>query len=85
MKEIFKFRTHMLPNFKDNFRGSNEKVMCNECKSHYDSQEEIEKCIALNKNIEDLPKIRNIYENDIDEETTILLQKILESNAMMKL
>ena len=31
IKEIYKFRTHMLPNFKENFKGSEEEIPCSLC------------------------------------------------------
>ena len=47
VKEIFKYRTHML-DFDDNFKGSSESPsVCKLCKSHSDSQDRLEDCIVL--------------------------------------
>ena len=81
MNDIFKFRTHMTKAFKDNYRGSNEKVVCEKCHTHTDSQEEIVRCKILNSKIKDVEKIRKNYKDNIEVETVDLLDKILKTKV----
>ena len=49
--DIFRFRTNMLEDFTDNFRGSKGKRMCISCKSHVDNQYEIGNCFLFKDKI----------------------------------
>ena len=60
-KLIFKFRTRMLMEFSDNFRGGPEKKLCKLCDyKHTDSQEMIIHCTKVHAKFGDPGKLNKI-------------------------
>ena len=78
MKGIFKFRTHMLPHFKENFEGSEEEILCSLCNVHRDHQNEIQSCEILKASVPDLTIVEELYTGNVTEELTNVLSELLE-------
>ena len=78
-KLIFKYRTRMLMQFTDNFRGGPEKKMCSLCDyKQIDSQEAANHCTAIHAKFGNPQKLQNIYSSNIDMSDAILLERIVD-------
>ena len=74
---IFKFRTHMVEEFRENFKGNSEEITCVKCKSHRDNQDEILNCTDLTNKFAKLHKVLDAYSTDVPVEVSKIITKII--------
>ena len=74
---IFKFRTHMVEEFRENFKGNSKEIHCDECKSHRDNQDEILNCTDLTNKFVRLHKVLGAYSTDVPVEVLKIITKII--------
>ena len=77
-KLIFKYRTHMLYEFQENFRGIYGHTLCSECSEHLDSQDEVNKCRLMKENIPECTELSKLYESEMGENEAKILKKVLK-------
>ena len=75
-KLIFKFRTHMLSEFQENFRGMYGHTLCSQCFKHLDSQNEIVNCQYIKENVNGYMKVTRIYGTEISVDEVKILENI---------
>ena len=68
----------MSEEFRDNFRGADMYKLCEKCKDHTDSQEEIPNCGMFKKTKINLHDIQLAYGCNITKSTADLISRILE-------
>ena len=83
-KQIFRFRTKMSEEFRDNFRGADMYKLCEKCKDHTDSQEEIPNCGMFKKTKINLHDIQLAYGCNITKSTADLISRILEEKKTIQ-
>ena len=74
---VFKYRTHMLE-FDENYKSRSDSTkLCSLCKSHPDSQDSMEDCVYLKAHFRNLHKLKNLYEENFEDEAAEMLTKVL--------
>ena len=81
-RNIFKFRTHMAE-FGENYRGGGGPSMCPLCSTHLDNQSMSIQCLSLKENVNFDRTIEDVYKEEVDEETSQLVQKIMKIREKM--
>ena len=76
-RNIFKFRTHMVEEFRENFKGNSKEIHCDECKSHRDNQDEILNCTDLTNKFAKLHKVLEAYSTDVPVEVSKIITQII--------
>ena len=69
----------MSSSFKGNFKGSHDEnnIVCTLCGEHPDDQDEIKKCKVMNRNVDDLLKLDEVYSNEVTEHSAKVVDDIL--------
>ena len=57
----------MVENFQENFKGEAENLICKECLTHKDNQDEVKNCEYIKKKVKKLHKINEAYSSNVSE------------------
>ena len=83
IKNVFKYRTHMLE-FDDNFKSEvTATKKCEICGAHPDAQDSVEDCIELKKVHPDIKKVKRLYDDDYTREDVELLNSVLKTRKKL--
>ena len=83
VKNIFKYRTHML-DFDENFKEKDTVTkVCKLCKSHPDSQDSLEDCHEIKKHVDNIVSIKQLYNEDFDDKAIEVFIKVLETRTRL--
>ena len=80
---LFKMRTRMA-DYGKNFRGGKEKIICQLCNDHIDSQEMSYYCPEIVNNITVRGSAEEIYDNDVSVNTVVFMEKVEDYRKMRK-